>query len=242
MSDTAEAWNLRFAGRRPHLHKAESIKHFTEPTQRKEIIERFLSFRKGNLQPPGSSLYAHLARFFHVTTTDLERCGVVLLDDRCDDTAGSGVTVARKWDSEGGKGQNNGYMSYPPLGNHRFTEKLSAEQLRERLLCDVRGPRDRLGVARSSTANQIAETFDSCGKENNVRHMVLEDILVLIRGYCRYIANITPDCVFSLVETSSTLSLDVLRSFLSQHILFRPSFAIHFGPVSSLYYPRIYVC
>ncbi|EKG16111.1 hypothetical protein MPH_06677 [Macrophomina phaseolina MS6] len=76
----------------------------------------------------------------------------------------------------------------------------------------------------------MRQTFDSCGKENNVRHMVLEDILVLIRGYCRYIANITPDCVFSLVETSSTLSLDVLRSFLSQHILFRPSFAIHFGP------------
>lgn len=137
MASPAEAWNLQFTGRRRMLYKGESRKPFIDILSPTEITAEFLSHNRRDLQPPGHGLYAALKRFFDFGAHNDERAGVVLLDDRCDPTAGSGVTVTRIWDSEGEKGKRNGYMSYPPLGENVFRQRVTLRELESRLAEDV---------------------------------------------------------------------------------------------------------
>lgn len=146
MASPAEAWNLQFTGRRRMLYKGESTKPFIGILSQKEITSEFLSHNRSALGPPGHDLYAALQRFFDFGALNDVRAGVVLLDDRCDTTAGSGVTVTRIWDSEGEKGERNGYLLYPPLGENVFRQRVTLRELESRLVQDVMLHLNRLAL------------------------------------------------------------------------------------------------
>lgn len=137
MASPAESWNLQFTGRRGKLYKGESTKPFVKILSQKEITAAFLSHNRSALGPPGHYLYAALEKFFDFGAHNDERAGVVLLDDRCDTTAGSGVTVTRIWDSEGEKDEQNGYLLYPPTGENVFRRRVTLRELESRLAQDV---------------------------------------------------------------------------------------------------------